>query len=133
MLDGALAKSKSGWLVGDKCTYVDLLFFLYNRGMWNILKKFDTEYERKTFRTSLLFSFVYFDAHLCCGARRRSFFAPSLAHNIPVKIPRNAFKCGITDLSFLTACWKRWNHLMGERAAVEKVVEQERRKPVTQH
>ena len=30
MLDGWLAKSSSGWLVGDKCTYADLAFFMWN-------------------------------------------------------------------------------------------------------
>ncbi|KAF2183919.1 glutathione S-transferase [Zopfia rhizophila CBS 207.26] len=30
VLDGVLAKSKSGWLVGDKCTYADLIFVPWN-------------------------------------------------------------------------------------------------------
>ncbi|KAL8994187.1 MAG: hypothetical protein Q9188_007138 [Gyalolechia gomerana] len=30
VLDQALGQSKSGWLVGDKCTYVDLSFFMWD-------------------------------------------------------------------------------------------------------
>ncbi|KAL9059172.1 MAG: hypothetical protein Q9206_001611 [Seirophora lacunosa] len=30
VLDAALGQSKSGWLVGDRCTYVDLSFFMWD-------------------------------------------------------------------------------------------------------
>lgn len=30
VLDAALGQSQSGWLVGDKCTYVDLSFFMWD-------------------------------------------------------------------------------------------------------
>lgn len=42
VLDGILAKNGTGWLVGDKCTYADLSFYLWGlaKGMgwpdkWN--------------------------------------------------------------------------------------------------
>ncbi|KAL8896147.1 MAG: hypothetical protein Q9207_007850 [Kuettlingeria erythrocarpa] len=37
VLDAALAQSKSGWLVGDKCTYVDLSFFTWDEQIGPIM------------------------------------------------------------------------------------------------
>ena len=53
MLDGALAKSKSGWLVGDKCTYVDLSFYMWDENIQAILAPFDEEWDADKFRESL--------------------------------------------------------------------------------
>ena len=42
VLDSALAKSPSGWLVGDKCTIADLSFIQWNRSaVKRILKDFE--------------------------------------------------------------------------------------------
>ena len=39
VLDGHLAKSPSGWLVGDKCTYADLSFTMWNATVDAIMGK----------------------------------------------------------------------------------------------
>ena len=42
VLDGVLAKSPSGWLVGDKVTIADLAFITWNRSaVHTILKDFE--------------------------------------------------------------------------------------------
>ncbi|KAL8917292.1 MAG: hypothetical protein Q9172_005918 [Xanthocarpia lactea] len=37
VLDTALGQSKSGWLVGEKCTYVDLAFFMWDKQIGPIM------------------------------------------------------------------------------------------------
>ncbi|KAF2661055.1 glutathione S-transferase [Lophiostoma macrostomum CBS 122681] len=37
VLDEILAQSKSGWLVGDKCTYADLIFIPYNEAITGMI------------------------------------------------------------------------------------------------
>ena len=38
VLDSHLSQSASGWLVGDKCTYVDLSFFMWDEQIEMILE-----------------------------------------------------------------------------------------------
>ena len=45
VLDSALAKSESGWLVGDKCTYVDLAFFMWDENIEQIVTPFPGEWD----------------------------------------------------------------------------------------
>lgn len=49
VLDGALAKSPSGWLVGDKCTYVDLAFFMWDENIAPIMSPFKGEWDPEKF------------------------------------------------------------------------------------
>jgi len=49
VLDGALAESKSGWLVGDKCTYVDLAFFMWDENIAPIMAPFEGEWDPAQF------------------------------------------------------------------------------------
>ena len=53
MLENALAYSKSGWLVGDKCTYVDLSFYMWDENIQAVLAPFDEDRDAEEFRTSL--------------------------------------------------------------------------------
>ena len=50
MLESALKKSKSGWLVGDKCTYVDLAFFMWDENVEQILAAGGAEWKADEFR-----------------------------------------------------------------------------------
>lgn len=50
MLENNLAKSKSGWLVGNKCTYVDLSFYMWDETIDTILAPFDDEWDADKFR-----------------------------------------------------------------------------------
>ena len=45
VLNSALAKSESGWLVGDKCTYVDLAFFMWDEQIEQIMAPFPEEWD----------------------------------------------------------------------------------------
>ncbi len=45
VLDGMLAKSPSGWLVGDKCTYADLAFFMWDENIEPIMSPFKGEWD----------------------------------------------------------------------------------------
>ncbi|KAL9100073.1 MAG: hypothetical protein Q9163_004514 [Psora crenata] len=49
VLDNTLAKSKSGWLVGDKCTYVDLAFFMWDEKIDQIMAPFQGEWDPAKF------------------------------------------------------------------------------------
>ncbi|KAK3168217.1 hypothetical protein OEA41_004663 [Lepraria neglecta] len=49
VLGNALAKSKSGWLVGDKCTYVDLAFFMWDENIEQIMAPFEGEWDPAQF------------------------------------------------------------------------------------
>lgn len=58
VLSDALAKSKSGWLVGDKCTYVDLAFFMWDENIEPIMAPFEGEWDPAQFRKSFPMSFL---------------------------------------------------------------------------
>lgn len=51
VLDTALGQSKSGWLVGDKCTYVDLAFFMWDEQIPQIMGAASSpEWDEKNYR-----------------------------------------------------------------------------------
>ena len=37
VLEGELSKSASGWLVGDKCTYADLAFYMWDEQVAGVI------------------------------------------------------------------------------------------------
>jgi glutathione S-transferase len=46
VLDSILAQSKSGWLVGDKCTYADLMYVPWNEAVEGmIFKEYPDEFD----------------------------------------------------------------------------------------
>ena len=49
VLDGVLGKSANGWLVGDKCTYVDLLFFMWDEQVDLVMSPFPGGWDADTF------------------------------------------------------------------------------------
>lgn len=49
VLNGVLAKSASGWLVGDKCTYADLAFFMWDEQIETIMTPFPGEWDAAVF------------------------------------------------------------------------------------
>lgn len=49
VLDGVLAKSASGWLVGDKCTYADLAFFMWDEQIEMVMASFPEEWDAANF------------------------------------------------------------------------------------
>ena len=49
VLDGHLAKSTSGWLVGEKCTFADLAFFMWNAQIEPMMSPFPGEWDISAF------------------------------------------------------------------------------------
>ena len=91
--------------MGDKCTYVDLAFFMWDENIEPIMAPFEGEWDPAKFRTSFrCYSFLY--CQLC----------ESLATSA-------AFGNDSADQRLLTANWQKWHGRMAERAAVKKVVE----------
>lgn len=49
VLDSTLSKSASGWLVGDKCTYADLAFFMWDEQIEQLMSPFPGEWDASKF------------------------------------------------------------------------------------
>ncbi|KAI4180294.1 MAG: hypothetical protein LQ346_007031 [Caloplaca aetnensis] len=107
VLDGALGRSKSGWLVGDKCTYVDLSFFTWDDQIGPIMAAVPgSGWSEDEFREFL--SFFITVAWVETGDPGAETFFVYTADD---------------DLWWI-ANWKKWHERMGERKAVKKVVEE---------
>lgn len=49
VLDGVLAERLSGWLVGDKVTYADLIFVMWNEQIPSIFSAFPDRFDIKKY------------------------------------------------------------------------------------
>lgn len=110
VLDCALAKPESGWLFGDKCTYVYLAFFIWDEDIETVMAPFEGVGDPAKFRESppsqsLLLWAARHILGAFCGRYPRQ-------RVLQINTNNNA------NIGTRTASGKKWHGCMAEREAV---------------